>query len=389
MDNIEQAQLEKVLAVLNRELPETTVLSTEEQSLLAELIAIKAASALYDDGRFEARASILADIKHKLDLTEVRSQQMPVKPLWPKLMIAAAVAVITLGVWLYYFGNASVHREPGSGYALTNDIAPQKMTATLTLENGKTINLSDSKTGIIINSQKFSYNDGSSLRDQVQEPAVQMLTASTQKGGTYQVKLPDGTQVWLNADSKISFPSQFIGKERRVLLSGEAYFEVTKLSRTGLHIPFIVVSNNQQVEVLGTHFNVNSYADEGIVKTTLLEGAVRVVSANSKNSVLLQPNQQAILSGSNQIKVEQADVESVMGWKNGDFVFSGTDLKSVMHEIMRWYGVSVTYDVSVPTDIRLDGWVSRSNNLSVVLRRIESIGNVHFKLEGRRITVTK
>lgn len=159
-------------------------------------------------------------------------------------------------------------------------------------------------------------------------------------------------------------------------------------------MPFIVISNNQHVEVLGTHFNIKSYAGEGAARTTLLEGSVRVVPGESvgddtEGSVILKPNQQAILTGFKSIRIEPADVETITGWKNGDFVLSGMDLKSVMAEIARWYGVTVIYDISAPVDMKLDGWVSRKNNLSVVLRRIESLGNVHFKVEGRRIVVTK
>jgi transmembrane sensor len=303
---------------------------------------------------------------------EVVARTKPGVALWSRIAVAAAVATIAFGIW-FYTARLTVNHD--SRIAIQNDIAPGKNTATLTLGMGKVINLSDAKSGLVIGND-LRYNDGTAVA--AQAPKSVILTAATPLGGTYQFTLPDGTKVWLNADSRLKFPSKFDGDKRNVKLEGEAYFEVAKDKSH----PFLVQTDNQTLEVLGTHFNISSYSDENTTRTTLLEGSVKI------NDIVLRPGQEAVLTDG-LIKIISADIEAEIAWKNGDFVFSGADFRSVMREIMRWYNVTVEYDDSVPDDIRLDGWVSRKNNLSVVLRRIESLGNVHFKLEGRRITVSK
>ncbi|RYZ46238.1 MAG: DUF4974 domain-containing protein, partial [Sphingobacteriales bacterium] len=297
--------------------------------------------------------------------------------LWPRIAVAAAaMAVITIGVWLYYTPrHPDAGQEPGSAqYA--NDIAPGKNTATLTLPNGQTIELSDAKTGVVIDASKITYNDNtvvstgdpssrtegrdlssggkdlSGLRDD------ELLTASTPRGGTYQVTLPDGTRVWLNADSKLEFPSSFVNsKTRFVRLQGEAYFEVAKLSRasntssTSLRggttkQSFIVETEGQQVEVLGTHFNINSYADEGKTSTTLLEGSVKIsVLENGKigKGQLLKPNQQSVLNNG-KIIVKPVETSYAIAWKEGYFMFNSEPLETAMNKIARWYNLTIQYD---------------------------------------------
>ena len=286
------------------------------------------------------------------------------------LKVAAAVAVITLGVWLYYTSSIGDHHPdagqvPGSARYAT-DIAPGKNTATLTLANGKVINLDTNKNNVVV-------------ADSVK--TITMLSANTPRGGTYQFTLPDGTHVWLNADSKISFPSQFSDGKRNITLSGEAYFEVAKDKSK----PFVVHTTGgngipaQQVEVLGTHFNINSYADEGATRTTLLEGSVRV------NGTILKPNQQAILSANN-LAVEPANIEKAMAWKNGYFRFNGEQIAPIMNELKRWYNIEVDYQGIMPVD-GFNGIVSRYKNISQVLKALEAMKLVHFKVEGRKVTV--
>jgi ferric-dicitrate binding protein FerR (iron transport regulator) len=313
---------------------------------------------------------------------------------WPRIAVAAAaVAAITLGVWLYNISNTPRHPDAGQDPGLAmNDIAPGKNTATLTLADGKVINLDTNKTSVIV-------------ADSVK--AMTMLTASTPRGGTYQFTLPDGSKVWLNAESKISFPSQFSGETRKIILSGEAYFEVAK----NKHMPFIVESAGQHVEVLGTHFNINSYADEGSTRTTLLEGSVRVSSLLTSSSLrgrteasrsnlpgrgpsttpgkatILKPNQQAILDNY-QINVTEVDPSEAVAWKEGNFVFNDEDLESILRKVARWYDVDIVYE-SKPAGVSLLGEVSRSKNVSAVLHALEQTGKVHFRIEGRRIVVMK
>ncbi|WP_316814339.1 FecR family protein [Pedobacter heparinus] len=356
--------------------------------------------------------------------------------LWPRIFgVAAAVAAITLGVWLYY-SSAPRHAEGSVATRdlLANDIAPGKNTATLTLANGKTINLSDMKTGVVIGSE-LKYNDNTVVisneerdllnstnkrslpygRDDGQgaNSNVQMLTATTPRGGVYQVVLHDGSKLWLNADSKISFPSQFIGKERKILLLyGEVYFEVEKtytlMQRQKIRQRFIVETMGQEVEVLGTHFNISAYQGEGI-KTTLLEGSVRVhylssranakdldssVPRNDKSGrddgqgVILKPNQQSLVTASGGITVKQVDVEQVVAWKNSQFMFESENIQTIMKMVERWYNVDVEY-IGEITDEKFGGGVSRFDNVSKVLKSLESTGKVHFKIEGRKIFVSK
>jgi transmembrane sensor len=314
--------------------------------------------------------------------------------LWPRILLAAAaVATIVFGLWFYTSKQPATPNN--SEIVYQNDVLPGKHTATITLANGKTILLNASKTGVVIGEESLKYNDGTEVSAEASHN--QMLTATTPRGGTYQVRLPDGTRVWMNADSKLSFPSKFSGKERKVLLNGEAYFEVAKSYRSKIKgdqsepelIPFIVATDKQEVIVLGTHFNVNSYSDETVTKTTLLEGSVRVVtkSISSAFSTVLKPGEQAINSGN--IQVEKVDAEESVAWKNGSIVFKDKTLEDIMRELSRWYDVNVVYAADAPKYETFSGAVSRTRNMSTVLERMQTTGSVRFKIEGRTITVTK
>ncbi|WP_316791467.1 FecR family protein [Pedobacter frigoris] len=331
--------------------------------------------------------------------------------LWPRIAaVAAAVTAITLGVWFYNISNTPRHpdTETSSAQAAVNDIAPGKNGATITLANGKVIQLSDAKSGVVIG-EDLKYSDGEILRDALDDKGgvfssrvSRDLVASTTKGQTYEFILPDGTHVWLNADSRISFSSQFIGKTRKILLEGEAYFEVAKNKK----VPFIVQTDQQTVEVLGTHFNINSYKDEGSVKTTLLEGSVLVsclpATANNNNSslhkgvspqggesgVVLKPNEQASLTANKTITVDEVNPNEAIAWKNGKFMFNDESLESIMRKIERWYDVDVEYQGVDPKET-FGGSVSRFENVSKVLKKLELTGGIQFKIEGRKIVVSK
>jgi len=322
-----------------------------------------------------------------------------VRRLWPRVAVAAAaVAAITLGVWLYNMSGTPRHLDNRRDLVV-NDVAPGSNGATLTLASGKVINLSDAKSGVIVG-KELKYDDGTDLGDRHPElvsgsRTIQALTATTAKGQTYQFTLPDGTKVWLNADSKLEFPSNFSGaKQRIVSLSGEGYFEVAK---DKAH-PFLVESGNQQVEVLGTHFNINAYTTEGKTTTTLLEGAVRVSSSRQsaatrdlslrRDDVVLKPGQQSELSyaPSGKIEVTEVDLEDAIAWKEGYFLLDNDDFEGIMNKISRWYNVEIIYD-TMPQDIQFGGRVSRTRNVSAVLEALERTGKVKFKIEGRRITV--
>ncbi|EHQ24898.1 FecR family protein [Mucilaginibacter paludis] len=261
------------------------------------------------------------------------------------------------------------------------DIAPGNNKATLTLANGKVINLSNNQSGVMINAASLVYNDGSKIDTSAKSNSSrdnENITLNTPKGGTYQLLMPDGTRVWLNAASSITFPSTFSGlKQRNVQLTGEAYFEVAKNKA----VPFRVASTGQVVEVLGTHFDINTYADEPLAKTTLLEGSILL------NKTLLKPGEQARVTPGG-VKVVIANIDETMGWKNNYIVFEDEKIESVMRKIARWYNVEVIYEGDKPAD-DFGGRVSRGAYVSEVLKKLELTNKVHFKIAGRRIIVTK
>lgn len=305
---------------------------------------------------------------------------------------AAAVAVITLGTWLYMNNVTALRTTSGKDEVVTNDIAPGKQGATLTLANGKTIKLS------VVTNGELAKEAGAIITKSASGQLIYELkptkkaandlgavnTLSTAKGETYQVQLPDGSTVWLNAASSITYTTNLLTDGKRMVkLQGEAYFQIAKDKKH----PFIVKSKNQQIEVLGTNFNVNAYADEPIVETTLLEGSVRISSAKTE-AIRLKPGEQALHDG-HTIKVGKANLESTMDWKNGEIVLNGIDLKIALRKIARWYNIEVVYDPTVPDHIKSGGWISRETKLSEVLALIEKSGQVKFKLDERRLRVMK
>lgn len=259
-----------------------------------------------------------------------------------------------------------------------NDALPGRDRAILTLANGKTI-LLDSMQGNIVQQGDFTVvNQNGKLDYEGKDNTVQYHTLSIPNGGQYKLQLPDGTDVWLNAASSITYPTAFVGKDRYVTITGEAYFEVAKDKSK----PFHVKVNDMEVEVLGTHFNINSYSEEDAVKTTLLEGSVKVIKAN--DMAMLKPGQQAQYAGRISV-INDADLDQVMAWKNGSFLFDGTPLTAVMRQLSRWYDVDVVYEKGVP-DINLGGEMKRDLNLSQVLKGLGKMG-VNFRIEGKKLVV--
>lgn len=350
------------------------------------------------------KARMLEDINEEIDKRKL--YKLFNSPFYR--FAAAAVVLITLSVGIYFYQALSSEDTFHKTELVDNDIAPGGNRATLTLADGSIVNLSDAQSGIVIDSDHIKYDDGTSIGSSSTFPSSDeslpsVLALTTPKGGQYQITLPDGTKAWLNAESSIKYPSRFINNERRVEVSGEVYFEVSKNAK----MPFIVISAGQKVEVLGTHFNINSYEGEGAVKTTLLEGSVRVSKNHSTShvisteveqsvrsspliSVILSPDQQSTIAPEiDNIIVDTVDPESVIAWKNGDFVFKDEALGSIMRKISRWYNVEIVYEKDAPMDISLGGLVSKYQNVSDVLKVMELTGKVHFKIEGRRIIVMK
>lgn len=299
---------------------------------------------------------------------------------------AAAIAVICLGI--YFFNPFTNHSTKPSGESrnlVINDVAPGTQGATLTLAKGKKIELTGNKNAVIANASKIIYDDGTLVDSSTVYPnADVMLRLETANGKTYSIILPDGTKVRLNAASSITFPSSFTGKRREVKITGEAYLEVFK---DHAH-PFVVVSRDQQLEVLGTHFNIRSYPEEQGTKTTLLEGSVKLnpLSPNANSGVVLKPNEQSITEAGT-IKVQPANIGTETAWIKNDFYFRGETLEKVLRDVARWYNVKISYSNEGVKSIPLIGQISRTRPLSAVLERIASAGNTRFKIEGKQVTV--
>lgn len=254
----------------------------------------------------------------------------------------AAVFIAAVSVFWYFAGEDNV--SPDTVNLKAADIAPGGNRATLTLADGRTIALSEAQAGIVMDDAQITYQDGSASVAVLEEGNTTepvMLSLTTPKGGTYQVTLPDGSKVWLNAASTLTYPSHFGGKMRSVTLSGEGYFNVAKDEQK----PFRVISRDQEVKVLGTQFNLSAYPDEAATKTTLVEGAVQLGGGDV--DVRLSPGEQGILTNG-KIQVATVDVATYVGWKNDEFVFNGIELRDAMKQLSRWYDVEVIYEGKIP-----------------------------------------
>lgn len=303
------------------------------------------------------------------------------------LRVASIAAVLLIATTTaYIFLKKTPPNKKLGGVAVNKplDIAPGSNTATLTLADGSTIILDDKADGnlkelpglVITKTHKgeLVYTVSGRTGDETDIPNN---TVTTPRGGQYQIYLPDGTHVWLNAASTLTYPQSFAGKTRWVKLEGEGYFEVTKNKA----MPFHVFTGGQDVEVTGTHFNVNGYMDDRSINTTLLEGGITV--HHQGRSQIIIPGQQAIvLTNPFAIKVEAVDTEEVVAWKNGLFEFNNASLRQIMSQLERWYDIKVDYS-SLPAK-RYNGMVPRSANLSRVLKMLEVTGNIKFKIENNR-----
>jgi hypothetical protein len=304
-----------------------------------------------------------------------------------KWAAAAAVLILLAGVGYVFLQSPEpsvrvVHQKPNQNHPFTNDVLPGRQGAILTLANGQKITLDSAANGVLAREggAQVIKKDGELLYDKSNVPAeVSYNTMTTPEGRQYHLNLTDGTDVWLNAGSSITYPTVFTGKQRAVKITGEVYFEVAHNAA----MPFRVEKNDVRVEVLGTHFNMNTYDDESSLKVTLLEGSVRVVSASSGN--IITPGQQAQVRKGRIAVEDNVNSEEVMAWKNGRFLFSGTGIDQVMRQLTRWYGVEVVYNKKVNDLFYAE--IPRNTNLSDVLKALELTGKVHFLIDGKKIIV--
>lgn len=299
----------------------------------------------------------------------------------------AASIILFLSIGGYFIFNKIPQQRIAQ--TQTQDVEPGGNKAILKLANGRTIIIDDAKSGLIAQQAFATINkssDGSLVyKDQANAKHKPMVydTLTIPRGGQFPIRLGDGTKVWLNSATRLRYPETFASNERKVeLIYGEAYFEVVHITAK----PFRVIVRGQTIEDLGTQFNVNAYDDEPAMKTTLLAGSVKVFLKDQKT--ILKPGQQAIIKSTNSsIVVQNVDVDEAVAWKNGYFKFNDEDLKSVMRKVSRWYNVDVTYQGNFGDNISFLGEVSRSKNISAVLKIMEATGNIHFQVSGRRVVV--
>lgn len=328
-----------------------------------------------------------------LGLSTINSQNQPkAQGILAKLknyrLTAAAVLLFVFGsvVFIYYKKeNNTVAKNTTIKALPQQDVAPGGDKAVLTLADGSTIILDSAGNGILANqsgTKVIKKEDGQLLysngEDEATEMAYNLLT--TPRGGKYKITLPDGSKVWLNAASSLKYPIAFTGKERKVEITGEAYFEIAK----DVSKPFKVNFNSMEVEVLGTHFNIKAYTDEEIIKTTLLEGKVKVTNGNEVKQLV--PGQQAQVKSLSNIKiVNDVDLEETVAWKDGNFQFENTSLQDVMRQLSRWYDVEITYRGTIHKNFI--GSISRDVKLSQVLSMLQQTSKLKFMIEGKNIIV--
>lgn len=321
-----------------------------------------------------------------IDLGRQEVMARPAYRLWYKMVAAASVVVIVSAGIYFYRGN--VAKQDLDQVAMENRIVPGNDRAVLTLADGRQIDLTGAGNGELAEQGGVKVSksaDGQLVYEfsGAAKGAKGYNMVSTPRGGQHQVSLPDGSKVWLNAASSLRFPVSFASMpQRKVELTGEAYFEVTK----DKDHPFLVASAGQTVEVLGTHFDVNAYGDGGKMKTTLLEGSVRLVGGNAARVLL--PGQQGILY-QNSLSVGNVKTESAVAWKEGYFSFKNESLENIMSSLSRWYDVDVEYKDEEIRDDPFWGTVSRFAKVGDVLKVLERTGEVHFRIEGRKIIVSK
>lgn len=364
----EKAFVEKYFDYLERQPDVLDSLSDEEKRLLAEEIGEK--------------------LRRQVDEGTALVRPLPATPRWQKIAVAAAVvAIIVAGSYLWRKQAPDTNLAEKVQPTLPNDKAPGGNKATLTLADGSTIVLDSLENGTLAhqgNARVSKLQNGQLSYQLEQDGQISTLynTLNTPRGGQHKVILSDGTAVWLNAASSITYPTTFTGEERVVSITGEAYFEVAKMKG----MPFKVKAGKMEVAVLGTHFNIMAYNDEPSIRTTLLEGSVKISAGGAQR--LMKPGQQVDINSQGVMRdLPHADPGEAIAWKNGMFRFNGTDLKVIMRQVARWYDMEIEYNGN-PGDVQFSGIVSRKEYVSQLLKILETTGSVHFTIEGKKIRVT-
>jgi len=328
-----------------------------------------------------------------LNFLQSRMSEKKKVRLWPRIGIASAIAFMVIGA--YFFKSILTKSDNGNNTLVAANIAPGKNGATLTLANGQKILINDALAGNIASQSGVKISKtrtGQIIYEMTDQESskLEYNTLTTTKGEQTQVRLPDGSLVFLNAASSLRYPASFAKSAKRsVDLTGEGYFEIAEDKSH----PFVVNAENQEVKVLGTHFNINAYRDEKAVKTTLLEGSVRVAPVFGGGYVagekvrVLKPGQQSSLTD-REIQVSNVNIDEVMAWQKGYFRFYNEDISSIMRKVSRWYNIEVEYSGELPEN-GFNARITKYASIKQVLGKLEKTGDVHFKIEGRKVIVSK
>ncbi len=363
-------------------------LNGEEENVLQEMIGEELGRIPPAEWEKNPAVALVLDrVQRRLEdelAGDERSEDRIVSFPWRR--IAAAVMLLGAVTWTFYHSRYGEKERLAVVAIQENDVLPGGNKASLILADGSVVNLSEAGNGQVATQSGIAISkiaDGElAYEGRAESPEhapVQHNTLSVPKGGQFKITLPDGTRAWLNAASTLRFPTQFETDERRVILTGEGYFEVSEDRRR----PFFVASGHQVVQVVGTHFNVKAYEGEEETRTTLLEGSVYITRPEKpEKPVRLLPGQQAITAAEG-IRTVSVDAEQAVAWKNGLFNFQDANLKDVMHQLERWYDVEVDY-TGMP-DIEFVGTVPRTAKLSSVLKALELTSNIEFRIDGKKI----
>lgn len=327
------------------------------------------------------------DLFHAEDLLRNRFQQITSNTKIKKIFITtgAAAAILLAALFIYLQQKKTIPPTQITASAI-QDVSPGGQVATLTLGDGQKIALAEIPTGETINKSGnniIKNENGELIYSSLEkESPIEYHLIETPLKGMHKIVLHDGSKIWLNSLSSLRFPNKFTNNKREVELDGEAYFEIEKDSKK----PFYVISKGQKITVLGTQFNVKSYADESQTKTTLVEGAVKVVSSDNNTTFNLSPGEQSILH-QGKINISKVNVNHVIDWKNGDFIFNGETLPQIMKRVSRWYGVQVLYEKGIDKTQTFSGQVSRSKNLSEIIVALSATSDLYFKIQDNKIII--
>lgn len=327
----------------------------------------------------------LTDKQIQADLYELQNRLIEVPKRKTSFLIyarfIAAILCVMLAISLILWNKkVMVGNISSPAVSMQHDVMPGTNRATLSFDNEDDIELNGEQGSLINNGDAITYHDGTSIKD---IEKVQMATLSTPIAGQYQIILPDGSKAWLNALSSLRYPTAFSGQERQVEITGEVYLEVVHDSKK----PFVVHTNQQRIEVLGTSFNINAYADNGEILTTLTEGRVRVYHDKFGNQIELKPGQQAVVTDKKVITIKRVDPEEISSWKDGLYIVNDEPLKHYARKIERWYDVEV--DMNPYGERRLSAIIPRNAKLSEVLEAIELKTGAKFMIKERRVSARK